>query len=65
MIDISNPHSNNLNCPTCLLPFGEEAGYKEHYKSDFHRYNLKRKMLKLAPATLDQFKGKKLLTNVQ
>lgn len=51
MIDISNPQTSNLSCPTCTISFDSLPSHKEHYKSDFHRYNLKRKMVKLAPAS--------------
>jgi len=35
--------------------FYSEAEMKEHYRSDLHRYNLKRKVAGLAPLTLEAF----------
>jgi hypothetical protein len=32
---------------------------KAHYKSDFHQYNLKRKMVTLGPICETEFEGKK------
>lgn len=36
-------------CSSCLVDFSAEPSYKEHYKTDFHRYNIARKMINLAP----------------
>lgn len=44
-----------LKCYNCALEFDTDANYKQHFKSDFHRYNLKRKMLDLVPATYEEF----------
>jgi len=37
---------------------GNAEEHKEHHKSDFHRFNLKRKMINLAPVTVEQFNAK-------
>lgn len=42
------------------MPFASNDEYKAHYKSDHHRYNIKRKMVKLPPVTLQQFSTKLL-----
>jgi len=34
--------------------------HKEHFKSDWHRYNLKRKILELSPITAEAFAEKVL-----
>ena len=48
-----------INCTSCkvLIPTQEEA--KLHYKSEFHTYNLKRKSVKLEPASYEAFLEKK------
>ncbi|CAD8065490.1 unnamed protein product [Paramecium sonneborni] len=45
-------------CSSCLLSFPEELGYKDHYKTDFHRYNIARKMINLAPVSYEAYKEK-------
>jgi pre-60S factor REI1 len=57
MIEVHEPQTNYY-CPTCLERFENIDQHKIHYKSDFHRYNLKRKTVKLAPVTLQQFSTK-------
>ena len=59
-MEIHNPDHEQLKCPTCLQSFTNTEAHKQHYKSDFHRYNLKRKMVKLAPITEQQFNAKKV-----
>lgn len=59
-MEVHNPAVSNLKCPTCNIDFSELQQHKNHYKSDYHRYNLKRKMVKLAPVTHDQFIAKKV-----
>ncbi|EAR99051.2 C2H2 type zinc-finger protein (macronuclear) [Tetrahymena thermophila SB210] len=44
-----------LRCYCCQLEFDTDSNYKLHFKSDYHRYNLKRKMLDLPPATYEEF----------
>lgn len=39
--------------------FADEAALKEHYQSDLHRYNLKRKVAGLPPVTKDWFDARK------
>lgn len=50
-MDIHTPAITDLKCPTCLAVFADQEAHKIHYKSDYHRYNLKRKTVKLAPVT--------------
>jgi pre-60S factor REI1 len=47
------------------MPFGNNDEYKAHYKSDHHRYNIKRKMVKLPPVTLHQFSTKQQETKIE
>lgn len=39
--------------------FANEAALKEHYQSDLHRYNLKRKVAGLPPVTKEWFDARK------
>lgn len=52
-------------CSTCNIVLTGETEYKEHYKTEFHRYNLKRKSVNLPPATMQQFNTKKQTDSVK
>jgi len=52
-----------LTCLTCRLLFKEPDEMRLHYKTDFHRFNLKRKVANLLPVTEELFTKK--LTEVQ
>ena len=36
-----------IKCSNCLCSFVDEAEIKKHYKSEFHKYNIKRRLLDL------------------
>lgn len=38
------PSSVMLSCNTCSAKFEDKAKHRDHFKSEWHRYNLKRKM---------------------
>lgn len=42
-------------CINCAVAFKDPDMQRDHYKTDWHRYNLKRKVAELAPVTLAQF----------
>ncbi|XP_046743076.1 zinc finger protein 622 [Diprion similis] len=42
-------------CITCRVAFRDLDIQRQHYKSDWHRYNLKRKVADLPPVTSDEF----------
>lgn len=42
-------------CSSCLISFDDEKSYNAHYKTDFHRFNVKRKMAGFQPVSLEQF----------
>lgn len=52
-------------CSSCQFHLHEEKEYKMHYKSDFHRYNIKRKLLELAPVSNEQFMQRKNSINLE
>lgn len=45
-------------CITCGVAFKDADAQRDHYKTDWHRYNLKRKVAGLAPVTLAQFNAR-------
>ena len=54
-----NKDSTSHKCSNCAVCFCTEEDYRQHYRSDFHRYNVKRRMVGLLCATLEQFNSKK------
>jgi pre-60S factor REI1 len=63
--------SGLYTCITCRVGFGTSELQRGHYKTDWHRYNLKRKVAELPPVTADTFQQKvlaqreKVITDVQ
>ena len=47
-------------CITCRVVFHEPEIQRAHYKTDWHRYNLKRKVAELPTVTADDFREKVL-----
>jgi len=48
----------NYTCITCRVLFEDADIQREHYKTDWHRYNLKRKLVELQPVTEEEFQQK-------
>lgn len=48
-------------CITCSVAFHSGEFQRAHYKTDWHRYNLKRKVAELPPVTAEDFKQKVLI----
>lgn len=46
-------------CSTSGTYFNDKESLAAHYKSDFHRYNLKRKVAGLPPVTKEWFEARK------
>lgn len=44
-----------FTCITCRVAFRDLDIQRQHYKSDWHRYNLKRKVAELPPASMEEF----------
>ncbi|KAH9489174.1 hypothetical protein Btru_057761 [Bulinus truncatus] len=55
----------SLTCLSCNVVFEDIALGRLHYKTDWHRYNLKRKVANLAPITLEKFKERQQLHEQQ
>jgi len=50
--------SGSFTCVTCRVQYGDGEAQRLHYKSDWHRYNLKRKVAALPPITEAAFSEK-------
>ncbi|CAG5018459.1 unnamed protein product [Parnassius apollo] len=46
---------DSYTCITCQVLFKTAELQREHYKLDWHRYNLKRKVASIPPVTLEEF----------
>ncbi|EDO42506.1 predicted protein [Nematostella vectensis] len=49
---------SSYTCMTCRVAFSDSDIQRQHYKTDWHRYNLKRKIAELAPVTAEVFQEK-------
>lgn len=47
--------TSSFTCITCRVAFRDLELQKQHYKYDWHRYNLKRKVAELPPVTSEEF----------
>ncbi|KAG8442510.1 hypothetical protein GDO86_011344 [Hymenochirus boettgeri] len=45
----------SYTCITCRVAFGDPDIQRAHYKTDWHRYNLKRKVADMPPVTAENF----------
>jgi len=52
--------SESFTCLTCHVSFKDVDLQRQHHKSDWHWYNLKRKVVQLPPVAPDEFKTKVL-----
>jgi len=51
---------SNLFCSNCKIEIkGGSDDIKEHYKSEFHRYNIKRQLVSLPPLSVENYQKKK------
>lgn len=49
-----------FTCITCRVSFADSEIQRRHYKTDWHRYNLKRKVAEMPPVTAEVFQHKVL-----
>lgn len=52
--------SLSYTCITCRVSFAHPDLQRSHYKTDWHRYNLKRKVAELPPVTAENFRERVL-----
>jgi pre-60S factor REI1 len=50
----------SFTCISCRVAFADGDVQRAHYKSDWHRYNLKRKVAEMPPVTAEAFREKVL-----
>ncbi|XP_068185089.1 tRNA endonuclease ANKZF1 [Antennarius striatus] len=50
--------SNKMVCSACKCPFNSREEQIEHYKLDWHRFNLRQKLSGMPPLTADEFEKK-------
>ena len=50
-----------FTCISCRVAFADGDIQRAHYKSDWHRYNLKRKVADMPPVTAESFREKVLI----
>lgn len=50
----------SFTCINCSVKFNNADIQREHYKTDWHRYNLKRKVADLPPVTAEEFQNRVL-----
>jgi pre-60S factor REI1 len=53
--DSTTAESNSFTCISCLVAFDTGEDQRNHYKTDWHRYNLKRKVAEMTPVTQVEF----------
>ena len=54
-----NKSRTNMMCNHCLYVSKTYEEMKKHYKSEFHKYNLNRVTMNLAPLSFEEYKRKK------
>ncbi|KAK9914964.1 hypothetical protein WJX75_002998 [Coccomyxa subellipsoidea] len=59
MAETAGSDQKGLYCSTSGTFFTDKEALADHYKSDFHRYNLKRKIANLPPVTREWFEARK------
>lgn len=60
---VNQPRSQLFTCLACQVVFTTAESQRVHYGTDWHRYNLKRKVAELSPVTSEVFNQKILGTN--
>ena len=50
----------SFTCITCRVAFKDADSQRSHYKTDWHRYNLKRKVAELLPVSAENFQDRVL-----
>jgi hypothetical protein len=54
-VGLAEPPSAEFRCLACALSFGTLEDLKVHYKAEFHRANLQRKVSGLGPISAEEF----------
>ncbi|KAI8515485.1 hypothetical protein Bbelb_062980 [Branchiostoma belcheri] len=56
---------SSFTCISCRVAFASADLQRAHYKSDWHRYNLKRKVAELPPVTAENFQQRVMAQKAQ
>lgn len=48
----------SLTCLSCLVTFPDADSQRNHYRGDWHRYNLRRKVAGVAPVGEEEYTGR-------
>ncbi|XP_059801601.1 cytoplasmic 60S subunit biogenesis factor ZNF622 isoform X1 [Hypanus sabinus] len=59
-VAISVKAMSSYTCMTCRVAFTDTEVQRTHYKTDWHRYNLKRKVADMPPVTAENFQERVL-----
>ncbi|RIA88115.1 C2H2 type zinc-finger-domain-containing protein [Glomus cerebriforme] len=62
---VNQPRSQLFTCLACQIVFNNAKAQRDHYGTDWHRYNLKRKVAELPPVTSEVFNQKVLAQQAQ
>jgi len=62
---MSSSYQGALTCVTCQIVFGTGETHRVHYKTDWHRYNLKRKIINLSPVDRPTFESRILSQQIK
>lgn len=54
----SSSSADNFTCTTCHVMFNGGAEQREHYRTDVHKFNSKRKVAGLAPVSAEVYDSK-------
>lgn len=60
MSDSTTTPSPAFTCINCSVKFANADMQRDHYKTDWHRYNLKRRVAQLPPVTAEEFQTRLL-----
>lgn len=63
--DIGSAATHPYTCLSCSLAFTDTASQREHYATDLHRYNSKRRVAGLGPVTIELYNEKVLSSRVE
>lgn len=64
-MSIKKPSMDLFTCVTCNVAFENSEQQRDHYKADWHRYNLKRKVADLPIISFQDFQDRVKLQKVQ
>ena len=64
-VGLAEPTTAEFRCLACALSFGTLEELKGHYKAEFHRTNLQRKVSGLGPISAEEFERRSAAGELQ